>query len=99
MAPVNDTIKLVEGKKITGTVDRTNLRRALTPQAFRLSLLKQAFDTFGTGPEVTDECYLVEQLGHPIEQVAGSPVNIKVTHPDDLAVVETFIRNGYLDQV
>ena len=99
VAPVDDTIKLVEGEMITGTIDRTNLRRALTPQAFRHSLLKQAFDAVGTGPEVTDECYLVERLGHPIEQVAGNPVNIKVTHPADLAVVETFIRNGYLDHV
>ncbi|MEP7214349.1 MAG: 2-C-methyl-D-erythritol 4-phosphate cytidylyltransferase [Acidobacteriota bacterium] len=98
-APVNDTIKLVDGGEITGTVDRTRLRRALTPQAFRFSLLRQAFEAVGTGENITDECSLVERLGHPIIAVAGNSVNIKVTHPEDLVIVEAFIRNGYLDQV
>jgi 2-C-methyl-D-erythritol 4-phosphate cytidylyltransferase len=99
VAPVIDTIKRVEGERITGTVDRTTLRRALTPQAFRFSVLKQAFDVGAAGPDVTDESTLVERLGHAVEAVDGSPVNIKITHPADLAVVEAFIRSGYLDQV
>jgi 2-C-methyl-D-erythritol 4-phosphate cytidylyltransferase len=99
-APVNDTIKLVDDGEITGTVDRTSLRRALTPQAFRLSLLRQAFEALGTiGENVTDECSLVERIGHSIAAVDGSSVNIKVTHPEDLVIVEAFIRNGYLDQL
>ncbi|NNE97826.1 MAG: NTP transferase domain-containing protein, partial [Pyrinomonadaceae bacterium] len=38
VANVTDTIKEVSGGVITKTVDRTNLRRALTPQCFRYEL-------------------------------------------------------------
>ena len=98
-APVNDTVKRVDGDKITATVDRSSLRRALTPQAFRLAILKEAFAAGDNGIDVTDESSLVERLGHPVRSVPGSSVNIKVTRPDDLTIVEAFIRSGYLDPV
>lgn len=98
-AHVNDTIKRIDGDRITETVNRTSLRRALTPQAFRLPLLLQAFEAGGTGENMTDECSLVERLGQTIVAVPGNPVNIKVTHPEDLVIVEAFIKSGYLDQV
>jgi 4-diphosphocytidyl-2-methyl-D-erithritol synthase len=41
---VTDTIKEVLDEKIIGTIDRSRLRRALTPQAFRADLLKKAFE-------------------------------------------------------
>ncbi len=41
VAVVTDTIKDVEGQYISHTVDRSRLRRAMTPQAFRYDLLVQ----------------------------------------------------------
>jgi 2-C-methyl-D-erythritol 4-phosphate cytidylyltransferase len=98
-APVNDTIKRIEDGMIVATLDRSLLRRALTPQAFERSLLQKAFAAHDLGETVTDECTLVEKLGHPIASVDGSSANIKVTHRDDLAFVEMMIGNGYLDQI
>jgi 2-C-methyl-D-erythritol 4-phosphate cytidylyltransferase len=68
------------------------LRRALTPQAFQIDVLRRAFDLGDLGEDVTDECYLVEKLGHPIAFVEGSPRNIKITHADDLIIAGVFLR-------
>ncbi|HKP71254.1 MAG TPA: 2-C-methyl-D-erythritol 4-phosphate cytidylyltransferase [Pyrinomonadaceae bacterium] len=85
VAIVTDTIKTVRGGEIADTLDRDKLRRALTPQVFRKEVLRRAFDLGDFSDAVTDECYLVEKLGHPIAIVEGSANNIKITHPDDLA--------------
>ena len=82
---VTDTIKTIRGGEISGTLDRDQLRRALTPQVFKKEVLQRAFELGDLSEAVTDECYLVEKLGHPIAIVEGSLRNIKITHPDDLA--------------
>lgn len=92
VAPVTDTIKTVEDGVITGTVDRRALRRALTPQAFRYDILRQALSGSLLDDSVTDECSLVERLGISIRPVEGDPRNIKVTHPDDLKRVESLLK-------
>lgn len=92
VAPVTDTIKQISGDKITDTLDRTNLRRALTPQAFRFEILRHAFEDSDLSDEVTDECYLVEKLGQTIAFVEGSPQNIKITYAEDLIAAEAFIK-------
>jgi 2-C-methyl-D-erythritol 4-phosphate cytidylyltransferase len=98
-APVTDTIKQVDGERITETLDRNVLRRALTPQAFRFELLKKAFAAAADlGANVTDESFLVEMLGHPVAAVPGSTMNVKITLPEDLIVVEAFIRKGNSDK-
>ena len=84
VAEVTDTIKEIDGDRISGTIDRSKLRRALTPQAFRYDLLKRAFDGVDLNDSVTDECYLVEKLGVKISIVEGRARNIKITTMDDL---------------
>ena len=92
VAAVTDTIKSVRGEEIANTLDRKQLRRALTPQAFQVDVLRRAFELGDLSEEVTDECYLVEKLGHPIVFVEGSPRNIKITHADDLIIAGVFLR-------
>lgn len=92
VAPVNDTIKTVRGGEVAGSLDRGQLRRALTPQAFRIEVLRKAFEQGDLSEAVTDECYLVEKLGHPIALVEGSPRNIKITHSDDLVIANAFLK-------
>lgn len=88
VAPVTDTIKSVRGNEIAATLDRGELRRALTPQAFQTDVLRRAFEVGELSEAVTDECYLVEKLGHPIALVEGSARNIKITNADDLRLAE-----------
>ena len=88
---VTDTIKTLESGIIQRTVDRSRLRRALTPQAFRYEILRRAFDAAALGDGVTDECYLVEKLGVEISIVEGSSRNIKITRPEDLIFAEAIL--------
>lgn len=90
---VTDTIKTIDGGFITGTVDRTKLRRALTPQAFQYDILRRILSQVKLDDSVTDECYMAEKMGIEVAIVEGSPRNIKMTHIDDLKVAELFLRN------
>jgi 2-C-methyl-D-erythritol 4-phosphate cytidylyltransferase len=90
VAPVTDTIKSIRGGEIAATLDRDKLRRALTPQAFKIEVLKAAYENADL-EAATDECYLVEKLGHPIAIVEGSSRNIKITHREDLILAEALM--------
>lgn len=91
VAKVTDTIKEVREGKIVGTIDRENLRRALTPQAFRFEILRKAFASENFDSEATDECFLVEKLGCEIAFVDGSARNIKITTREDFITAENFL--------
>lgn len=93
VAGVSDTIKEVAGGKIVGTLPRAKLRRALTPQCFRLEILQKAFAAADLSEDVTDECFLAEKLGYEIAVVEGSAGNIKITTPEDLILAEIILRN------
>ena len=95
VAPIGDTIKQVEDDRITGTVSRASLRRALTPQCFRLEILRKAYeqlaDLESSGVEVTDDSFLVERLGVEVTTIEGNPRNIKITKEEDLALAEMLL--------
>jgi 2-C-methyl-D-erythritol 4-phosphate cytidylyltransferase len=97
VAPVADTIKEVEGNRIVRTVTRSSLRRALTPQCFRLEILQRAYEALdqaeAAGVEVTDESFLVERLGVEIVAVEGSARNIKITREEDLTLAEAILES------
>lgn len=92
--PVKDTIKVVGA---TGIVEATPARESLwavqTPQAFRMSLLREAHEAAQRAGKVgTDDAMLVEWLGHSVTVVQGSYENIKITTPDDLWFGEEILR-------
>ena len=87
-SPVSGTLKRDFGdRQCRETVDRRNLWVALTPQVFRLGLLKQAYAKHNGCP-ATDDAQLVERLGYEITLVHGSATNLKVTFPEDLLLAE-----------
>jgi 2-C-methyl-D-erythritol 4-phosphate cytidylyltransferase len=92
VADVTDTIKEVRDGKIVGTIDRKQLRRALTPQAFRFDILQRAFAQSDLSETATDECFLVEKLGYEISFVEGSAKNIKITAPEDFTLAEILLH-------
>jgi len=91
---VADTIKEVSDGKIVRTIDRAKLRRALTPQCFQYAILKRAFAQNEFGEMVTDECFLVEKLDVEVSIVEGNAQNIKITTPEDAAIVENFLKQS-----
>jgi 2-C-methyl-D-erythritol 4-phosphate cytidylyltransferase len=96
VSAVTDTIKEIKDGKIVRTIDRATLRRALTPQCFRYEILKRAFENADLSEAATDECFLVEKLGQKIAIVEGSARNIKITHPEDLILAESLLKQTTL---
>lgn len=89
--PVEDTIKIVEGKEVKRTPEREKLFRVQTPQGFLYSTLKKALDKASEeGFYGTDEASLVERTGEGVAVVRGDVRNIKVTTPGDLKMAEVF---------
>ncbi|MCA9750998.1 MAG: 2-C-methyl-D-erythritol 2,4-cyclodiphosphate synthase [Gemmatimonadetes bacterium] len=94
VAPVS-TIKTFADGASLGTVDRTTLREAQTPQGFRRDVLARAFAAaIRDGYDGTDETSLVERTGERVAIVEGDRRNLKITVPDDLAVAEAFLSGG-----
>ena len=93
-APVSDTLKRAgPGGSIDGTVDRSRLWRALTPQVFPLGRLRAALrDAVENGCAVTDEAQAMELAGARPRLVEGSPGNIKITRPEDLALARALLE-------
>ena len=90
--PSVDTVKKVERQTILGTIPRERIVLAQTPQAFRYTILRQAFDrALAEGYYGTDESSLVEHEGHNVTVLMGSDRNIKITKPSDLPLARLFI--------
>ncbi len=91
---LTDTVKLRSDTGfIEKTLDREKLFCAQTPQAFKLNLLRDAFDYANqTRFKGTDDASLVEHLGHEVFITKGSRINIKITTPEDLVVAEQIIK-------
>jgi 2-C-methyl-D-erythritol 4-phosphate cytidylyltransferase len=88
--PVTDTVKRAdESGHVHTTVAREGLWLAQTPQAFRLDLLLKAHAA--VEGDITDDAAMIEHLGGPVKLVQGSRLNIKVTTPEDLALVEALL--------
>lgn len=90
--PVSDTLKRVDDLVIRETVPRENLWSAQTPQGFRRQVIQHAIERARVmDGEFTDEASLLEALGEPVRIVPGAGANIKVTHPDDLELVDALL--------
>lgn len=90
--PVSDTLKRVRDLTIEQTVPRDALWAAQTPQGFRRELIQEAIARGRMmDNEFTDEASLVEALGQPVRIVPGDGTNIKVTHPEDLELVDALL--------
>jgi 2-C-methyl-D-erythritol 4-phosphate cytidylyltransferase len=93
--PAVDTIKQVdrtaEGAVVNATIPREHIVLVQTPQGYRFSLLKRAFEEAQRdGFTGTDEASLIERMGEQVWVVMGSPRNIKITTPSDLELAEFY---------
>ncbi len=97
--PVSDTIKRINAEGgIEATVDRQVLWQAQTPQMFRFGVLSAALEQgMHNSTAITDEASAVEQLGYCPLMVEGRRDNIKVTRPEDLAMVELILQRQHSD--
>jgi 2-C-methyl-D-erythritol 4-phosphate cytidylyltransferase len=97
--PAVDTVKQVErtaeGALIKATIPRASVVMAQTPQGFRYSILKRAFDdAIADGFLGTDEASLIERAGLPVMVIMGSHRNIKITTPADMELAEFYLKKS-----
>lgn len=94
--PCSDTILEADaGGYLLETPERSRLWVCQTPQTFRVGVIKGAHEYARShGLCVTDDATLVRRAGGIVKLVLGSPLNLKVTTPEDLVLAELLIRGG-----
>lgn len=95
--PSADTIiEVGPSNTIRDIPPRASLRRGQTPQAFRASVIKKAYELAGQDPDfrATDDCTVVLRYlpDVPIWVVAGDERNMKVSEPIDLYLVDKLFQ-------
>lgn len=87
-----DTLKKVTGDVITGSINREEVMRIQTPQAFtRLTLMKAFHEANRSGFAGSDESSLMERIDVPVHVVEGSETNMKITTTEDLRIAEAMV--------
>lgn len=92
--PVADTLKSGREGVIEGTVERSALWSAQTPQAFRVEALRAAQQSATDAGELelaTDEAWLIERVGGTVLLEESGAPNLKITDSADLAIAETLL--------
>ncbi len=91
--PVVETVRQLVGEG-SATVDRDAYRLVQTPQTFRATLLRRAYEQPYTDA-FTDDASVVEALGSAVSLVDGNRENIKLTTPFDLIVAKALVDSGW----
>ncbi|MBO7646879.1 MAG: 2-C-methyl-D-erythritol 4-phosphate cytidylyltransferase [Bacteroidales bacterium] len=95
--PVTDTILQTDstGEFINAVPDRNQLRASQTPQAFRFSVIQEAYSrALASGPlTTTDDCgVLLRYMPEiPVFIVPGDEANFKVTYPSDVVRLKQYL--------
>ena len=91
-----EAIRTIE--RFRRVLPRYSLARCQTPQGFRLTVIRRAYELAAADPgfaarPATDDCGVVLRYlpGVPVGAVAGNDRNLKVTYPDDLAVAQALL--------
>ena len=87
--PVGDTLARAD-ETLGDPVDRAGVARVQTPQAFRLSALKSAYERW-TGPSPADETTVVRAAGMKVAAVQGDAALEKLTLPSDFDRAEQWL--------
>ncbi|TYB34486.1 MAG: 2-C-methyl-D-erythritol 4-phosphate cytidylyltransferase [Flexistipes sinusarabici] len=94
----SDTVKLLEGSKISHTLERERLLLTHTPQCFSKKLILEGLRyVFQNDLSVTDDSSAVEVLGHQVEVVPSNAENIKVTKYSDIYFLKEYLSNKFVD--
>jgi 2-C-methyl-D-erythritol 4-phosphate cytidylyltransferase / 2-C-methyl-D-erythritol 2,4-cyclodiphosphate synthase len=100
--PSVDTLRMISDEKgIAGeTLDRTQVHAVQTPQAFDFNDLLDAhvYATDQGQLDLTDDIVVMQWAGHTAHYTSGSPLNFKITTPDDMYRATTVLRIMKRDQ-
>jgi 2-C-methyl-D-erythritol 4-phosphate cytidylyltransferase len=93
---VHETSPVAGEETIEDVLQRSLLRRGQTPQAFRLSVIRKAYELAWKDPDftATDDCTVVLRYlpEVPIAVVSGHERNMKVTEPIDVYIADKLFQ-------
>lgn len=92
--PVTESLKKSDCGIIAGTIDRSGLFAAQTPQGFPFAAIYEAHSRaadIGLS-HFTDDAAIAEWAGLPVKLVEGSPENIKLTWKRDIVMADQRMR-------
>lgn len=95
--PLSDTLKRAAADgTVTGTIDRTRLWRAQTPQGFAYPAILEAHRRAAAAgrDDFTDDAAIAEWAGLAVALVEGGSGNIKLTTADDIARADRFLAEA-----
>ncbi len=98
VVPTADTIVQLADATMVSIPPRESLGRCQTPQGFRLSVIRRAYELAAQDLEAgtfiaTDDCGMVLRYlpEIPVKAVAGSERNLKITYAGDLRIAESLL--------
>ncbi len=95
--PITDSLKKLDHQKVL-TINRTNIFRVQTPQAFHYPTILKAYQKYqceqNKNITATDDLAVLEMIGETARLVAGDERNIKITEAGDF---EKFQRIHHID--
>ena len=87
---VDTVVSSQDGETVDGSLDRSKLYRAQTPQSFDITLLDEYYNRLDESRKsrLTDTCSIFTEAGHKIHIIPGDTVNIKITTDSDLIIAK-----------
>ena len=97
--PVADTLVRGAGGLMENTVDRAQLHRVQTPQAFRFPAILAAHRTWDTAHDATDDAQILRACGHDVMLVQGDERLNKLTYEQDFSRVQALLAPAFVTRV
>lgn len=89
---VPDTLRRTDdGGRIIEDIARDGVMRVQTPQAFRAETLRAAYAALAPDQSMTDDIAVVRAHGAEAKLIAGDPKLMKLTYPEDFAMLERML--------
>jgi len=95
-----DAVKRIDPDgRLLEDIDRAQLRRIQTPQAFAFDLISSAHQkAFAAGhDDFPDDAAVLQWAGHPVHVCEGEADNMKLTTAEDFALAESQLLNQRAD--
>ena len=87
--PIVDAIKTLDGT----AVERDQMRRMQTPQAFHYDKIMAAFEEYAVDTSFADDIAVAKHAGLSIAFTEGDERNFKITHPEDFNKAERLLMS------
>jgi len=96
--PVTSSLRRLEAPgrlDTSAAIDRSLFVEVQTPQTFSARVIVDAYDKAASdiNTSFTDDASVVEHAGISVFLESGSPRNIKITYPDDIAIARAILDN------